>query len=201
MDPDTDRGRKLALTEWTLSMQERGQHVPSPPHPGLRVEQSTFPSYELSYALYSAVGVTVCWTDRRSWDCADWKKWVENPRVQLWIGSLGGTPAGFFELIGYDDGSVEIALFGLIPQLRGQGIGGAFLSSCIEAAWKYSFGPSSDEVSRVFLLTSTLDHPNALKNYLARGFTVQSCDKFDKVVPDPRRSYLDLPFDPRDQRG
>ncbi|NLG54699.1 MAG: GNAT family N-acetyltransferase [Rhodococcus sp.] len=210
-DAPTDIGagsRQLSLTEWTLSMPERACHVPAPPHPELRVERAAVPSYELSHALYNAVGVTVCWTDRRAWHYTDWTKWVENPRLETWVGTVEGTPAGFFELLGHDDGSVEVVLFGLLPQFRGQGVGGAFLSACIEAGWRYSFDVTGrvaaaeeiSEVQRVFLLTSTLDHPNALKNYLARGFVVESSEEFDKHVPDPRGSYLDLPFDPRDPR-
>ncbi|QNG17434.1 GNAT family N-acetyltransferase [Rhodococcus triatomae] len=200
--------RELTLTEWTLSMSDRGSHVPAPPHPGLRVEHAAVASYELSHALYNAVGVTVCWTDRRTWQYTDWTKWVENPRVELWIGSVEGTPAGFFELLGHDDGSVEIVLFGLMPQFRGQGVGGSFLSACVEAAWRYRFdvtgrpgagdGELVGEAQRVFLVTSTLDHPHAMKNYLARGFEVERSEEFEKLVPDPRASYLDLPFDPRD---
>ncbi|NLU82173.1 GNAT family N-acetyltransferase [Rhodococcus sp. HNM0569] len=197
-----DGDREVALTEWTLTMRARARHDPAPPHPGLRVERARVPSYELSHALYSAVGVTVCWTDRRTWDYDAWHEWVADPRLELWIATVDGTPAGFCELLGHDDAAVEIVLFGLIPTFRGVGVGGPFLSACIEAAWRYDRTlPGRDlpgDTSRVFLVTSTLDHPHALKNYLARGFELEHSEKWDKRVPDPRVSVLDLPFDPRD---
>ena len=60
---------------------------------------------------------------------------------------------------------VEIAYFGLLPQCIGQGLGGHLLTVAIERAWQMG-------ATRVWLHTSTRDHPLALANYQARGLRV-----------------------------
>ena len=47
----------------------------------------------------------------------------------------------------------------------GKGLGGGLLSATIENAW-------GTETNRVWAHTSSLDDPNALKNYQARGFQI-----------------------------
>ena len=66
-----------------------------------------------------------------------------------------------------DEGGVEIAYFGLLPEFIGRGLGGALLTSAIEEAWR-----TSSSVSRVWVHTCTLDHPGALGNYQARGMVI-----------------------------
>ena len=71
--------------------------------------------------------------------------------------------AGYVEFNVHDDSGVEIAQFGLLPEFIGQGLGGYMLTLAVEEAWK-------KKPSRVWLHTSSFDHPNALENYQARGF-------------------------------
>ena len=47
----------------------------------------------------------------------------------------------------------------------GQGLGGGFLSLAIEQAWNWG-------AERVQVNTCSLDHPGALANYQARGFSI-----------------------------
>ena len=44
-------------------------------------------------------------------------------------------------------------------------MGGGFLTAAVEKAWEM-------EAARVWVHTCSLDHPNALKNYQARGFQI-----------------------------
>ena len=60
---------------------------------------------------------------------------------------------------------VEIETFGLLPEFTGKNLGGYALTLTIERAWRLT--PS---VRRVWLHTSSLDHPHALPNYHRRGF-------------------------------
>ena len=73
---------------------------------------------------------------------------------------------GFFELL-YNPQlkETEISYFGLLEQYIGKGIGGYALSEAIKNSFER-------DINRVWLHTCTLDHPNALKNYIARGMTV-----------------------------
>ncbi len=59
-----------------------------------------------------------------------------------------------------------------IPAEFGRGFGKHLLSSAVRDAW--SLRPR-----RVWLHTCTLDHPNALPNYLARGFTPYRTETYE----------------------
>jgi GNAT superfamily N-acetyltransferase len=127
--------------------------------------QAEIPCPELSRFFYTTVGGDWLWTDRLHWKYKDWSDWVNQPGHESWIAAVKGTPAGYFELIGPSDGDVEIAFFGLLPQFVGRGLGGQLLTRAIQRAW-------AKDARRVWLHTSSFDHPAALKNYLARGFRV-----------------------------
>ncbi|MGD9722771.1 MAG: GNAT family N-acetyltransferase [Pirellulales bacterium] len=140
---------------------------------------------------YRRVGADWQWTDRLSWPEGRWQTYVAQPGLETWIGYLDDEPVGYFELldggaVGADEGGqshfsprtpknrdrphesaggVEIAYFGLLPEFVGRGLGGALLSAAIERAW--ARGPA-----RVWVHTCSLDHPQALANYQARGMRV-----------------------------
>jgi hypothetical protein len=46
---------------------------------------------------------------------------LEQNSISLWVLCVEGAPAGYFELMRYDDGS--IACFGLLPEFLGQRLG------------------------------------------------------------------------------
>ncbi|WP_433331005.1 GNAT family N-acetyltransferase [Spirillospora sp. CA-294931] len=105
------------------------------------------------------------------WESAErteegWDAWfAASPDRAFWMLSFKGEPAG---MVGYDvhqDGDVEIETFGLLPEFVGKGLGGFALTMAIQRAWQLT--PAA---TRVWLHTSTLDHPNALPNYHRRGF-------------------------------
>ena len=125
----------------------------------------------LNRFFYQEVGKLWQWTDRLNWSEEEWRNWVESEKVQTWILNFRGTPAGYFELDN-QDGEVEIAFFGLLPQFLGKGLGGGLLTAAVEKAWEMG-------AARVWVHTCSLDHPNALNNYQARGFQIyrESLDK------------------------
>jgi ribosomal protein S18 acetylase RimI-like enzyme len=122
------------------------------------------PDPELNRSMYTAIGSDWSWRDRLSWDDARWLKYLGRPELETWVASVDGTPAGYFELELQGD-SVEIAYFGLLPAFIGQGLGGALLTQAIRRGFEMG-------AARVWLHTCTLDHPQALANYLARGMRV-----------------------------
>ena len=74
--------------------------------------------------------------------------------------------AGYFELIFHKEkNEVEIAYLGLLEEYQNQKLGSYLLSSAI----KNSF---LNNPKRVWVHTCSLDHENALKNYLSRGMKV-----------------------------
>ena len=114
--------------------------------------------------LYAEVGRAYRWMDRLAWTDGDIRAHLASPGISLWLLTVRGAPAGYFELKATpQDGSVEIAYFGLLPEFVGRGFGKHLLTEAAAHAW--AMAPS-----RVWLHTCTLDHPAAAPNYRARGF-------------------------------
>jgi GNAT superfamily N-acetyltransferase len=113
--------------------------------------------------LYCEVGRTYHWVERLGWTDEQIHAYLSKPSISLWVLYCAGAPGGYFELRQNEDGSVEIVFFGLIKEFMGRGLGKYLLTIAIEQAWKKA-------TNRIWVHTSTLDHPAALSNYLKRGF-------------------------------
>ena len=124
------------------------------------------PDFQLNKFFYTQVGKKYRWIDRLSWPDEKWIKYISNKNLETYVISNSEDLVGFFELLYNPDlKETEISYFGLLEEYIGKGIGGYALSEAI----KKSF---DKDINRVWLHTCTLDHPNALKNYIARGMTV-----------------------------
>ena len=122
-------------------------------------------------ALYRAVGERWHWRDRNAWPDARLAAYLARPSVSVWECRVGDDVAGYFELERDDAGAVEIAYFGLLPSFTGRGLGKAMLTRAAEEA--FALG-----ATRVWLHTCTLDSPQALPNYTARGFEETRTETF-----------------------
>ncbi len=161
-----------------LEMTSPADLRPSTARPaGFRVEWARIPAPELNRFFYTAVGGDWYWIDRLGWTLEQWRAWVDRPELETWIGSLEGTPAGYFELERQPGDRVELVLFGLLPSFLGRGIGGALLTAAIERAWAMG-------ASRITVNTCSLDAPAALRNYEARGFRLYKTERIEKDLPD-----------------
>jgi GNAT superfamily N-acetyltransferase len=147
-----------------LEMTEPGQLAPAPPPAGeCRVDEMQGCPPSFFRYLYAEVGRDYHWVDRLAWSEETVLAYLADESVSLWLLTAAGSPAGYFELKGHEDGSVEIAYFGLLREFIGRGLGKYLLTVATREAWRR--GPT-----RVWLHTCTLDDPAALPNYEARGF-------------------------------
>jgi GNAT superfamily N-acetyltransferase len=148
-------------------------------HPAgeIEVRQAEIPCPELNRYFYTAIGGDWYWIDRLPWTYEQWLCQIARRGYETWVAYLRGTPIGYFELDVDGNGDVEIAYFGVLPHFSGQGIGGHLLTTAIRRAW-------AKRPSRVWLHTSSFDHPRALGNYLARGFRVVKTETFAKEIPE-----------------
>ncbi len=132
---------------------------------------------ELNRFFYTAVGGAWYWTDRLPWTYQQWFDYLRRPELETWMLTVSGVPAGYAELEWQAGGDVEVAYFGLLPSYIGQGLGGHLLTLAVERVWERGAG-------RVWLHTCTLDHPNALAHYQARGFRLYRQEtETDKGLP------------------
>ena len=123
--------------------------------------------FQVNKFFYKNVGRKHRWTDRLIWTEIDWIKYLSNPKVDTYVLKLENALAGYFELIIHSDlQEIEIAYFGLLEEYHNKKLGGYLLSNAI----KKSF--FNKNIKRVWAHTCTLDHKNALKNYLARGMKI-----------------------------
>jgi GNAT superfamily N-acetyltransferase len=121
--------------------------------------------------LYVEVGRRYHWIDRLRWSDDGIREYLNDPRTSLWLMTVHGAPAGYFELRRDSDAAVEIAYFGLLDEFTGRGLGGILLTAAVERAW-------DSGATRVWLHTSSLDHPAAIHNYLKRGFTMTRTEEY-----------------------
>ncbi len=145
--------------------------VPPAPSEEMRVEHAVACTVSFFRYLYAEVGRDYRWTDRLGWTDEQVRAHLASPGVSIHVASLGGTPAGYFELAKHADGSCEIAYFGLLHEFQGRGLGKALLARATQEAWRSG-------ASRVWLHTCTLDGPAALPNYVARGFAPYKKETF-----------------------
>jgi ribosomal protein S18 acetylase RimI-like enzyme len=159
-------------TRTYLEMRDRAALRPARVNtPDIIISRVDAPAPSLWRWLYTEVGRAYRWFDRLGWTDADANTYLQDPRVSLWLLTVQGETAGYFELRQEDDGAVEIVYFGLLPAFTGQHLGGHLLTEAVERAW--SLG-----ASRVWLHTCSFDHPAAIPNYIKRGFTVFRIEQY-----------------------
>ena len=124
------------------------------------------PDFQLNKFFYKQVGKKHRWIDRLSWSDEKWINYISNKNLETYIICESEELVGFFELLNNPElQETEISYFGLLEEYIGKGIGGYALSVAIRKSFEKN-------IKRVWLHTCTLDHPNALKNYIARGMTI-----------------------------
>ncbi|HTU74533.1 MAG TPA: GNAT family N-acetyltransferase [Trebonia sp.] len=147
-----------------VEMTAPDQLNPAASVPGLALEQIDRAS-PLIADIIARIGAPYGWK-RASWTGADWAAWLPEEHGRMfWLLRLEDKPAGMVCYDLHPGDEVEIETFGLLPEFVGKGLGGFALTLGVRQAWKLA--PS---VGRVWLHTSTHDHPHALRNYQRRGF-------------------------------
>ena len=123
-------------------------------------------NFQLNKFFYKNIGKKHKWVDRLIWNEQKWIDYVSSEKVKTYVLKNKDDLVGFFELIfHYEKKEVEIAYFGIIEEYQNKKLGSFLLSEAI----KKSF---DKKVNRVWLHTCSLDHKNALNNYIARGMRI-----------------------------
>ena len=124
-------------------------------------------NFQLNKFFYKNIGKKHRWTDRLVWSESDWIKYSSSQKVETFVLKAKNDLAGYFELIFHSDlQEIEIAYFGLLEEYHNKKLGGYLLSVAIKKSFE------KKDIKRVWVHTCTLDHENALKNYLARGMKI-----------------------------
>ena len=122
--------------------------------------------FQLNKFFYKNIGKNHHWVDRLVWTEKQWINYVSDKNVKTYILKDMIDLAGYFELILHrDKNEIEIAYLGLLEEYQNKKLGSYLLSSAI----KNSF---LEKPKRVWVHTCSLDHKNALNNYLSRGMKI-----------------------------
>lgn len=167
---DTMTAKPLVTTY--LEMRSPDQLRPKRADEEFHVREQPERDWRFNRDLYFLVGEQWEWVDKRQWTDDRWKEYATAPELRTFAGYYGDVLAGYYELRRDRQAEIEIAYFGLLPEWIGRGLGGALLTSAIEAAWRMDPQPS-----RVWVHTCNRDHPQALANYQARGMVVYKVEE------------------------
>ena len=123
-------------------------------------------NFQLNKFFYKNIGKNHRWIDRLAWTDNQWIEYVSNKKVQTYILKYKVNLVGFFELLfHYKSQEVEIAYLGILEEHQNKKLGSYLLAEAIKRSFK-------DHTKRVWVHTCSLDHKNALNNYISRGMKV-----------------------------
>lgn len=179
IDP-VDRVRvNLKWLELDLTRELEFTSLPADCH----VEQLTQLNPEYYLYLHDGVGRDLMWWMRNTLSYDTLHGIINQPWIRVYELTYKGQAVGMLELDCRSATKININYFGLFPQARGKGLGGAWLSHSLKICKE--LGAKS-----VTLNTCNADHPRALGNYLKGGFKVVR--ESVETWPIPRR--LNLPI-------
>ena len=123
--------------------------------------------FQLNKFFYKNIGKKHKWIDRLAWSEEKWISYVSSTNVTTYVLKYKEDLVGFFELILHQDNKeIEIAYFGILEEYQNNKLGSYLLSEAIKQSLH------KKNIERVWLHTCSLDHKNALNNYLARGMKI-----------------------------
>ena len=122
--------------------------------------------FQLNKFFYKNIGKNCKWIDRLVWTDLDWTNYASDEKLFTYILKNKEEIAGYFELLfDKDTKEIEIAYFGILEEYFGKKLGGYLLSKAIKNSFNLG-------CRRVLVHTCSLDHPNALLNYISRGMKI-----------------------------
>ena len=123
-------------------------------------------NFQLNKFFYKNIGNKHKWVDRLTWTEKQWIDYVSSTNVKTYVLKCKNDLVGFFELINHQEKKeVEIAYLGILKEYQNKKLGSYLLSEAIKVSFK-------NEINRVWVHTCTLDHENALNNYMMRGMKI-----------------------------
>ena len=122
--------------------------------------------FQINKFFYRNIGKNHHWVDRLIWSEREWINYVSDKKVKTYVLKHKDDLVGYFELISHEDkNEVEIAYLGLLKEYHNKKLGSYLLSEAIKRSFQNS-------INRVWVHTCTLDHKNALNNYISRGMKI-----------------------------
>ena len=123
-------------------------------------------NFQLNKFFYKNIGKKHKWVDRLYWSEEKWIDYLSSEKVRTYVFKFKDELVGFFELIFHiESNETEIAYFGILEEYQNKKLGSFLLSEAIKKSFEKN-------ISRVWVHTCSLDHKNALGNYISRGMKI-----------------------------
>lgn len=172
---------KLAAVVTCLEMQAPPPGRKDPEQPGITLDCIERPDVSWYRDLYSRIGTEWLWASRLAMAEGDLAAILHHPDVEVYAVMKDGRAEGLLELDFREEGTCELAFFGLTPATIGNGTGRWLMNRAITQAWSRQ-GHAS--IQRFWVHTCTLDSAQALGFYIRSGFT--PVKRQIEVFDDPR---------------
>lgn len=167
---------RIAAVVTSLEMKTRPALRPESGGPW-QLQRLLRPEPDVYRALYRQIGDEWVWFSRTMMSDADLTKIIWHPQVEVYGLEVSGAFEGLLELDFRTEGEAELAFFGVGPSLVGGGAARWLMNRALEMAW-------GRPISRFWVHTCTMDHPNALAFYMRSGFV--PFRRQIEIVADPR---------------
>lgn len=194
LDPKTSsagKGRLNVIVTYLEMTEPPSSPPPLKPAGNVTIMRAVNPAVAFYRFLYNSVGEPWLWHERRRMSDADLAVAVKDPRVELEVLYVDGSPAGYVEIdrrgakTGGAAGVVDLGYFGLLPEYIGLGLGRWLLRQGVDRAWRCGADDTeSGGTTKLTVNTCTFDHPTALGHYQSMGFKPVRHASYN--IPDPR---------------
>ena len=122
--------------------------------------------FQLNKFFYKNIGKNHEWIDKLVWSEEKWINYVSSEKLSTYVFKYKDELVGFFELIFHSENNeIEIAYFGILEEFQNKKLGSYLLSEAIKKSFAIN-------IKRVWVHTCSLDHKNALNNYISRGMKI-----------------------------
>ena len=179
---------KIASLVTYLEMTEPPAPRPVPEAAGLALRRVDQPDLDWYRRLFRRIGTEWLWFGRLVMADEQVLAIIGHPLVEVHALTRDGRDEGLLELDRREPPDIELAYFGVTPEVQGQGAGRWLMHHALELAWAL-------RPRRFWVHTCSLDHPGALAFYVRSGF--RAYRRAVEVADDPRLIGLAL----RDSAG
>lgn len=134
-------------------------------------------------AVYRSIGDEWVWFSRILMSDDELTAIIRHPLVEVYGLKVGEKIEGLLELDFRVTGEAELAFFGVGSSLIGGGAARRLMNRALELVWQRP-------VTRFWVHTCTMDHPNAIAFYVRSGFV--PFRRQIEIAPDPRLRGLSM---------
>ena len=132
----------------------------------VKIFLDTKKNINLNKFFYRHIGKDHFWRDRLLWSDNEWSKYIRNENLETGIMKINDNLVGFYEQETHKEkNEIELIQMGVLKEYQGKKLGSYLLFEAIKKSFVIN-------INKVWVHTCTLDHKNALNNYIARGMKI-----------------------------